>query len=82
MPIEFAADSIGTAAMCPYCRKTTELILGAPPQEPAIPRRLIVWSVIALIIVGLGAVAITVAFKRAQNLAKERQPVSTAPGRK
>ena len=82
MPIEFAADAIGTAAMCPFCRKTTELTLGAPPQEPAIPRRLIIWSVIVLVIVALGAVGITVAFKRAQDLAKDRQPVSAAPARK
>lgn len=72
MPIQFVADAIGTVALCPYCRKETELTLGAPPRESAIPGRAIVWSIIALLILIIGVGGILIAFKRAKSLAEER----------
>ncbi len=68
--IEYPAELIGTSTQCPYCGKTTELVLAKPPEEPSVPRRLVIWSVIAAIIVALGAGATIYALKRAQTLSE------------
>ncbi len=57
MLIEFPADSIGLTVPCPYCGKPTELLLAPPPTEPAVPRRMIVWTVIAGLILAFGLAA-------------------------
>ncbi len=54
--IEFPAEGIGTTAECPHCSQATELLLAAPPEEPTIPRRTIIWTgvTVLLLLLGLG----------------------------
>ncbi len=68
--IEYPVDLIGTTTRCPHCGQSTELVLAKPPQEPAVPRRLIIWSIIAAIIIALGAGATIYGLKRAQTLSE------------
>jgi len=75
---EFGAELIGTTAVCPRCGQPTELTLAIPPVEPEVPRRIIIWSVTAVIILVFGLGAALFALKRAQNWAEHRKP-PTAP---
>jgi hypothetical protein len=68
--LEFLADQIGMVVACPHCGKETELTLPRPPEEPAIPRRAIIWTGIAAVILCLGLAGALVALKRAQRLAE------------
>lgn len=72
-PLEFPAEIIGTAAPCPHCGKTTELLLETPRQEPAIPRRVVVWTVIAVIILIGGLAGSLYALKKTRSLVRDRK---------
>ena len=76
--LEFPAEIIGTELQCPHCGQQTELVLGLPPEAPALPRQAILWTLIALLILGLGLVGTLVALNRAQKLA-ERQRAAALP---
>jgi hypothetical protein len=72
--LEFPAESIGLQAPCPHCGQQTELLLERPPEEPSLPRRVIVWTVAAIIVLALGLVGAVLALKRAERwAAKQRQ---------
>ncbi len=71
--IEFSVDAIGTTVDCPHCGKATELTLATPPEESSEPRKAIVWTVVAVLILGLGLAGAMAALKRAQRLATARQ---------
>jgi hypothetical protein len=75
--IEFPVEMVGTIIDCPHCGKPTELLLAVPPQEPSVPRKAIVWTSIAALILILGVVGSLVALKRAQRWAA-RQKEQTA----
>ncbi len=80
--IEYPAQLVGTTTQCPHCRQTTELLLATPPLEPAVPRRVIGWTIAAIIILVLGLVGSFIALKRAQNWAeryKPKTPPAAAP---
>jgi hypothetical protein len=82
--LEFPAESIGLQAPCPHCGQQTELMLERPPEEPSLPRRVIVWTVAAIIVLALGLVGAMLALKRAERwAAKQKQergaPAATAP---
>ena len=77
--IEFPAELIGTSIDCPHCGKSTELQLAAPPQEPSVPLRLIVWTAVAALILALGVAGSLIALKRAQTLAARRAQASSLP---
>jgi hypothetical protein len=66
--IEFPADAIGMTTDCPHCGKPTELALSAPPEQPALSRRTIVWTTIAVVVMALGLGGALYAL----NLAKKR----------
>ena len=78
-PIGFPADSIGSTANCPHCAQPTELMLARPKDESSIPRKTIVWTVVAVLILSLGLVgamvALHIAEKRVQP--KPEQAVAT-----
>jgi len=59
----------GLTADCPHCGQQTDLLLAAPPEEPTIPRRTIVWAVIGIVILGLGLIGALAALKRAERWA-------------
>lgn len=53
----------------------------APPEEPTIPRRAIVWSIVAAVILVLGLIGALIALKRAESLAARHRhaaPVNPA----
>jgi hypothetical protein len=67
--LEFPAETIGMVAPCPHCGKETELQLAAPPVEPTLPRKVIIWTAIsALILVG-GLIIALWGLKRVQEKA-------------
>ena len=83
-PIQFPAELIGTMTTCPRCRKQTELRLESPPEEPTVPRRAILWTIVTVLILVGGLVAALVALKRYEHLAdrdKGRAP-ATGPANK
>jgi len=75
--LEFPADAIGMTTDCPHCGKTTELLLHAPPQEPTVPRRTIVWTVIAALILVAGLAGAVVALKEMEKWAARKKPPAT-----
>jgi hypothetical protein len=79
--IEFPAESVGLTTDCPHCGKQTELLLALPKEEPTIPRTTIVYTVIAVLILGGGLVGAMIALKMAQRnvLRKKTDVVSQAP---
>lgn len=79
--LEFLADHIGMFVSCPHCQQETELNLLPPPEESAVPRRALVWTAIAVIVLGLGFTGALVALKRAQRWAErqKQQATATAP---
>ena len=82
-PIEFDVDAIGQSVVCPYCRRQTELHLPQLSEEPTVPRKLVIWTVAAILILVLGlAAALYSLHLLEQRLAQERQaqPGAAAPG--
>jgi len=77
MPIDFLAENIGTTAPCPHCRKTTVLFLAQRPDEPLIPRRIIVWTFVTILILLLGFVGTLFALNRAKKMAGEKASPAT-----
>jgi hypothetical protein len=76
--IEFPAELVGTTIDCPHCGKPTELLLARPPEEPSVPRKAIVWTSIAVVILAAGLVASLSALKRAQRWAAREKEQAAA----
>jgi hypothetical protein len=78
--LEFLADHVGMAVSCPHCGQETELMLLAPPEQPTVTSRALVWTGIAVIVLGLGLCAALYALKRAQTWAeRQKQQTVAAP---
>jgi len=77
--LEFPVESIGLAFPCPHCGQATELRLPKLPEEPTIPRRAIIWGLVAAFILVLGLIGSLIALNRAENWAREKQK-SEDPG--
>jgi len=77
--LEFLAEHIGMMVPCPHCGKETELELLPPPDEPTVPRRALVWSGIAILILVFGLGAALIALKRAQNWAQSQRLPTSVP---
>jgi hypothetical protein len=71
--LEFPALSAGTLADCPHCGQATELLLARPPEEPTIPTKTLVWTIIAAVVLILGLVGALYAL----HLAKKRIVVNS-----
>ncbi len=50
-------------------------MLAAPPAEPTIPRRGIIWSIIATVILVGGLIAALIALRRAENWAARHRQI-------
>ena len=72
-PIEFDANSIGSSVPCPYCRRPTEFHLPKSPEEPGIPRTLVTWTIIGILILVFGLVASMFALKLMEKKLDEHQ---------
>jgi len=77
--ITFPAELIGTSTACPHCGQTTELLLPQPEIAPTLPRRVIVWTLVAVLVLVSGLVASLVALNRAQRLATRQKLAEVAP---
>jgi hypothetical protein len=71
--IEFQAELVGTMATCPRCRKQTELMLATPPEEPAVPRKVIVWTVVTAVVLVSGLIGTVVGLKHFEKLAAQQR---------
>jgi hypothetical protein len=76
--IEFPVDAVGMTVDCPHCGKPTELLLAAPPDEALVPRRTIVWTVVTVLILILGAVAVMVALNLTEKRAARQKAEAAA----
>jgi|SRR5579862_393801 len=75
--LEFLADHIGMTVPCPHCGQETELLLPQPPEQSSIPRRAIIWTVVAVVVLGLGLMAALIALQRAQKWAEDQKRQNT-----
>ena len=80
-PIRFPAESAGMMSQCPHCGRQTELLLGTTPQEPAVPRELVVWTIVALLILALGLAGAIAALNRAERWAAQHKEKVSQPAR-
>jgi len=76
--IEFPAEAAGMTTDCPHCGKPTELLLVAPPQEPLLPRRTIIWTVIAIFILGIGIGGVFFSLHLIQKKVAEKKALAAA----
>jgi hypothetical protein len=77
--IEFPAEAIGMPTQCPHCGQQTELTLAAPPQVSSVPRKAVIYAVIAFVILVGGLAASLIAVKRAQGLVARQKGRATPP---
>lgn len=77
--MEFSAELVGTMTQCPRCRKETELTLALPPEEPALPRRIVVISVVAVVVLVLALIVTVVGLRHCEKLAVRHEHRAT-PG--
>ncbi|TAL01523.1 MAG: hypothetical protein EPO07_08225 [Verrucomicrobia bacterium] len=66
--IFFPAENTGKLARCTLCGQETELILFVPETAPALPRKAILFTVVAIVILVGGLIAAQLAVKRARRL--------------
>ena len=71
--IQFPAELVGTMTTCPVCKKRTELTLAAPPEEPAVPRKVIIWTVVTVVVLALGVVVLVAGLRHFEKLAARQQ---------
>ena len=70
-------------SQCPRCKKQTELTLAVPPEEPAVPRRIIIWTVVAIVILVLALIVTVVGLNHYAKLAeRQRERAMAAAGAK
>ncbi len=79
--IQYPALMVGTTTQCPHCGQTTELLLEQPAAEPAISRRVIGWTIAALLILLLGLAGAFIALNRAQSWAERHKAKSGEPAK-
>ena len=77
--LQFPAESIGLMAQCPRCAEETELMLAMPPQEPLIPRKVMVWTVITVTLLVAGFVYFLAQLNYYEQRAVERRKKSASP---
>ena|ERR1043165_1451203 len=76
--IEFPVESAGLTTTCPHCGKETDLLLALPKDEPTIPTATIIYTVIAIVILGGGLVGTMIALKMAQRKVARQNEIVVA----
>ncbi len=71
--LSFPAEGIGLTATCPHCGQETELFLATPKVESAVPVKGIIYSIIALLILGGGTAALLIRLKHEQHIVTEKK---------
>ena len=77
--MEFPAERIGLLARCPHCRQETELVLATPPQQPWVPRRVVVWTVVTVLLMIAALIALLTGFNHLARRAAEKKQGPAAP---
>jgi len=77
--LSFPAEGIGLTATCPHCGQETELFLATPKPESTVPVKGIVYSIIALLILGGGTAALLIRLKHEQRVVAEKKRALAAP---
>ena len=70
--IEFAAEATGLTTDCPHCGQATELMIPVPEIEPTLPRKTIIWTLVAVLVLALGLGGALVALKRARRMVEKQ----------
>ena len=79
--LEFPVESTGLTIDCPLCGRPTELLLARPTEEPAIPRKTIIWTFVAVLILAGGLAGSIAALSWGKRLAdKKKKPAATLNG--
>ena len=76
--IQFPAELIGTMTQCPRCRKQTELTLAELPEEATVPRKVIVWTVVAVAVLVLALIVTVVGLRHLEKLAAQQKQGAAA----
>ncbi len=71
--ITFQAELIGTVATCPRCGKQTELRLEAPPEEPGLPRKVVIGTAISVGVLVAALIGTVVGLKHFEKLASRQR---------
>src|ERR1039458_9928446 len=71
--IQFPAELVGTMTTCPLCKKQTELTLAAAPEEPIVPRKVIIWTIVTIVILVAGVIVLLAGLKHFEKLAARQQ---------
>jgi len=79
--IEFPAEAVERSIQCPHCGNTTELVLSVPPQEPILPKRTLIWTAVAVVILIVGLGGALAALKRAQQRVAAQKQAEAASQR-
>ncbi len=72
--VEFPAQLAGLPTTCPHCGAQTELLLVTPEVPSVVPKKAILWTLAAVLILGGGLLGSLYALKRVQHLAATRGP--------
>jgi hypothetical protein len=79
--IQAPAELVGTVTPCPRCGKQTELKLAVSLEEPAVPRKVIIWTVVAVVVLALGVIVPVAGLKHFEKLAaRQKGRAAAAPG--
>lgn len=79
MPLVYPAEAIGTVTTCPHCHQPTELRLATPSAEPVVPRKALVYALIALVVLLVGLAGTLLALKKARQIVGEQPPPAAQP---
>src|SRR5262245_2399986 len=79
--LEFPADSVGATADCPHCGQQTELLLATPPDEPLVPHRTVVFTLVTVVILVVGVAGVMVALNRARAHVARQKAAAEAVAR-
>lgn len=78
-PLEFPAENLGQTMVCPVCRQETELMLATPKPAGAVPRWMMIWALVGILILVFGLAAALLALKRAERwAARHKAPAEQA----
>jgi hypothetical protein len=73
----YPAHLVGTTGICPLCGQATELLLEAPPPQPVLERRTIIWTVATILVLVLGLAGAMFALNKLRNLRNQQQSGKT-----
>ena len=72
-PIRCPAELIGTQTQCPHCRQQADLRLPAPALESSAPRKLVIVSVMAIVLLVLSLAACLIGLRWVQRHQQHHQ---------